>query len=85
MTIKRRIQRLERVTFEPAHAYRDPCSGIRKLRAFLGLPPLPQGYVHPAGESGTGDPKRTAAQKLEAFLASVEQDKEGRHDHQRPN
>jgi hypothetical protein len=85
MTIKRRIEKLEIVTPEPAYAYRDPYSGIRKLRAFLGLPPLPEGYVHMAGDSGIGDPERTAVQKLEAFLASVEQDKEGRDDHQRPN
>ncbi len=70
---------------EPAHAADDPNSGIRKLRAFLGLPPLPTGYIHPACENGTGAPQRTAAQKLEAFLASVEQDKEDRDDHQRPN
>lgn len=85
MTIKRRIEKLELVTPDPAYAYRDPCSGIRKLRAFLGLPPLPEGYVHMAGESSTGDAERAAVQKLEAFLASVELDKEGRDDHQRPN
>tara|TARA_R110001606_G_scaffold179465_3_gene326174 strand:- start:149 stop:373 length:225 start_codon:yes stop_codon:yes gene_type:complete len=71
MTIKRRIQRLERVTPEPTHTYRDPCSGTRKLRAFLRLPPPPEA----SGLAGLVEAYRKALEttELEARLKALEE------------